>query len=145
MSLKSKLEIVSKCLIDSFDTMIEQTIQAVLIDKKQNFYNMKEKLNFYKTKLDSFIIAIESSLLQEDPTSHLKQLSVVIIETFVSRGKLFSNHQWTWFQVLFFFKAIMFNDAIGTKHDIVNNCATFCQAVNFSFFFIHLIRLFGVI
>lgn len=91
MSLKSKLEIVSKCLIDSFDTIIEQTIQAVLIDKKQNFYNMKEKLNFYKTKLDSFIIAIESSLLQEDPTSHLKQLSVVIIETFVSRAKLSSQ------------------------------------------------------
>ena len=86
ISLKSKLELVSKCLIDSFDLILDQTIQTVLIDKKQNFYNMKEKLEFFKIKIDSFVIAIDNSLIQNDMSTlviQLKRLSVVIIEAFV--------------------------------------------------------------
>lgn len=57
-----------------------------LIDKKQQFYNMKEKLGFFRDKMNSFIIEIDSLLTSKtlDKLDGLFQrLTALLIELYV--------------------------------------------------------------
>lgn len=85
--MKSKLEFISRVLIESFDVVLEQSIQSVPIERKQFFYNIKEKIAFFKMKFESFIIEMENVMTNNGSfemfNGSIKRLTAVLIEFYV--------------------------------------------------------------
>lgn len=80
------MAILLKTVIESYDLIIDQYTQLVLIEKKQHFYNLKEKIDFYKNKLAAFLIEIDSFILNrmfDKFDSLFQRLAGSIIELYV--------------------------------------------------------------
>jgi hypothetical protein len=61
--IKAKLETLVETVIDSYDLLMDEYIQIVKIERRQFFYNLKEKLTYFKLKFQAFLIEINIFLL----------------------------------------------------------------------------------
>lgn len=126
--LKLNLECIYEMIIESFIHYANKYVELTKVELKQIFFNLKEKLNYFKTKLKAFCIELDTLIL-ENNYNQLDDLLCQIIATLVE-----------------FYVSIIFNlilnikfskkkqntimvDAITDKFKFVNQCAIFSQAV----------------
>ncbi len=124
------IEIIHRTIIESYSHFFDQYVQLVRIEKKQLYYNLNEKLNYYRVKLIAFTIEI-SNLVSNDRFDQLNDLlnmiNLVLIEFYVS---FFVTKCYLTLAYFLFFKCMIMNDGFLDKFDFVNSCASFSQMVN---------------
>ncbi len=85
-SLTEDTEITHRILIESYSRLFDQYAQIVRIEKRQAYYNLNEKLNYYRVKLLAITIEI-STLVSNERFDQLNDLlnmiNLVLIEFFV--------------------------------------------------------------
>lgn len=89
-SLKSKLKQINSCIIEGYHKILNQYAQSVRVEQKQKFFNLNEKLLYYKLKFESFLKELsdfEISYNQAAFKEFLTKFISNIIEFYVSLPK----------------------------------------------------------
>lgn len=90
--LKLNIEIIYGIIIDSFSHYAAKYAELAKVDLKQIFYNLKEKLNYFKTKFRAFCIELDTLILNNEFYRFddlLCQIMVALVEFYVSYFKIY--------------------------------------------------------
>ncbi|CAF0704911.1 unnamed protein product [Brachionus calyciflorus] len=108
--LKGRMEIIYRVLIDSFNLSLSKYAEFAHIEIKQQFYNVKEQMTFFRVKFKAFYIEFDNLVLNGE----FNKLNDFLVEIMI---------------VLVDFYNLVISKGICDKFGFVNQCATFCQAM----------------
>ena len=82
--LESNLDVLYKSLIPSYEKYANDMAMAVKIERKQYFYNICERLKYFRVKFEAFIIEIKSMTSNGQLDSYfMDKITTTLIEFYV--------------------------------------------------------------
>lgn len=85
-SLNDNLIIINKFLIESYELIADQFASNTKIEFKQAYFNLQEKLRYYKVKFEAMSIQISHIVVDdklEELPDLLEKIIFIIIELYV--------------------------------------------------------------
>lgn len=84
--IKSKLEAITDSVIESYDQLLDQFIQIVKTDLKQFYFNLKERLTYFKLKFQAFVIEMnifQINFARDKFDEIFKKFAVTLVQFYV--------------------------------------------------------------